>query len=335
MINTLSSTFNQGYTLATKLAKNLSFSQAGQLSCKVLGKTVQYYALYNLWDSAISNLLALDNLRHGTNLFSYCSIRLTGLNPARGSQGYGETAFYKQKAATLNTQNESKVAWAKDCVGTCFLVKDTEYKTIEYTSLGSYCGAPTQYKIEKEENNALLQTKIKNYTWKVLVASDYEAKSSNVLISNFLGYSQGFWRMICLIPITFLTPTLKFHFDYFHIQKLKISYQLGGMRDDPSLDDPTAKDTCYQSNIRITPLHLGITGSLIQGLNLNCLGRIKRAPLKPLLGAIQLIFAVGLTCSLLAPPAMMTVPGAVLFTHAFKTSWIAWFALHSIHITTF
>lgn len=85
-----------------------------------------------------------------------------------------------------------------------------------------------------------------------------------------------------IFALTFLTPTIKYRFTP---EKFKSSFHI---------DNDLAGLASYTiTNISVA--HLGIAGSLIQGLNSRILDRIKNNPRTFLLGCAQLVAAVALT----------------------------------------
>lgn len=87
--------------------------------------------------------------------------------------------------------------------------------------------------------------------------------------------------IILSIPLGILSPTLKFRFTPEQLDKDFREDNEGGAL-------YTEKD--------ISPTHLGISGSLIQGVNFSIFKRIYNKPSKFILGCVQLTAAVALTC---------------------------------------
>jgi hypothetical protein len=80
-----------------------------------------------------------------------------------------------------------------------------------------------------------------------------------------------------------LTPTLRFRFRPEDI--------LGCIKDCQFEDDPDYDGAAYRTQQPISPIHLGITGSITQGVDSNMFSRMSADPLKVLGGALLLIGA--------------------------------------------
>ena len=52
-----------------------------------------FYSLYRLWESSMSHLLALHQLRHGTSIVNYVRIQFSGLHPDNAYDSSGEAAY--------------------------------------------------------------------------------------------------------------------------------------------------------------------------------------------------------------------------------------------------
>lgn len=87
--------------------------------------------------------------------------------------------------------------------------------------------------------------------------------------------------------IGFFTPTLKFHFDSKYLDQFK--------------EDFSMPNVAYCTDKKIEASHLGISGSLKNGLNRELIRRIKEEPFKVLEGIVQFIFALGITLSMATP----------------------------------
>lgn len=62
-------------------------------SFRLIYNVYHFYSLYTLWESAISHLLALHQLRHGTSLINYMKIQMHGLVPISAAESHGEAAY--------------------------------------------------------------------------------------------------------------------------------------------------------------------------------------------------------------------------------------------------
>lgn len=100
------------------------------------------------------------------------------------------------------------------------------------------------------------------------------------------------------------------------------------------------KPQAYYTDQPVSALHLGITGSLIYGCNSHLIGRIKNNPAKVLLGAVQLITAIGLTISLFMPitsaiPGLCVINMHLTFIPTVVKTMSLWLALICVHTTAF
>ena len=204
------------------------------LPCRVLGRACQYYLLYSLWDSAISNLLAVETLRHGTNPLNFCSIQVNGLDPEAGAKKGGETKYIERLG---QGEHSSKV----DCTNHVFVWKDIKFGEEGNNSC---------------VNNHSLSKKLTHYLEKVLGVRAYVfistmsifPRTGNAIKDKVWDAVAGIVGGIC----TLITPTLKFHYDTAEISG---KFEL----------DPSARNQAYRTAEKISPWRLGITGSLISG----------------------------------------------------------------------
>ena len=169
--------------------------------------------LYQLYDSGIANILALETNRHGTSLYSYIKIHLQGVKISKGR---------------------------------AFVYEDDE----SLLSVGGLC-------------NRLI--------------TPFSASFDSIN-----AYAGLYIPFIISIPLGLISPVVKFRFTPEQLAK--------------DFKEDTEPNGALYPEKDIGVSHLGITGSLMQGLNPSILKRIYSKPTKFLLGCAQLVAAIALTC---------------------------------------
>jgi len=200
--------------------------------------------LYNLYDSAIANLLGLQTNRHGTSLLNYFQICLSGGKVTKG--GGGETVYFNR----VGDPRANEVL--ERCTNKIYVWNDQNWRP------------DLDWAIEK---------RLKPIVYSGMGNANSSANSSQLqkTPSTTLGYF-----------LALVTPTVKFRFTPEEFEK--------NFKPDDWLRlkaSVTTKD--------ISVFHLGITGSLIQGLNSGMFQRIKRNIPSFMLGCVQLTAAIALT----------------------------------------
>lgn len=231
---------------------SLATSKASQIISKIgLSELVKIAFLYQLYDDAIANILALETNRHGTSIYSYAKIHLQGAKTCYG--GHVEDGYQAHSANRFFVFEDH---------ASFFGTKGVKY------ALGDR-----------------LSTHISAMGYSQMAYQALAAQGLTAL--NRLGIPQGFLRtfelpiFISSIPLGIFSPSLKFRFTPEQLRQDFKPDNLGGAL-------YTEKD------VSIT--HLGISGSLIQGVNLSVFKRIYHKPSQFLFGCVQLTAAIALTC---------------------------------------
>jgi hypothetical protein len=232
--------------------------------------------IYALFDEGIANLLGLQVLRHGTSLPNYVSILTEGAKTKFGGSYQGSSAFVqdmnKNSEYIENSKNYFHVFKDSDAVpmNKKIDIKYVDGKKIEEVTNEvdhEFCCSP--YLIGQVFNRAL-PTMHSVFSGTHMFTSENEVGPVAV-VKKVAGGVLGFF-----------TPTLRFKFTP---EEMKATFE----------DDPDYSGLALRTNKNIGPEHLGILGSLRQGLNLQVFERIFHHPLKFLLGLIQVVAAVALS----------------------------------------
>ncbi len=255
---------------------NIIAPQMNQIISKIgLIQIAQIAFVYNLFDSAIANILALETNRHGTDIYSYAKIHLQGAKTCKG--GHVKDSY----------QSHSK--------NRVFVFKDN--KNLDDSISTTIC------------------------------AFGYSLGAYLSYAPDFLNSARaGVLQLLPIIPsclAALVTPTVKFRHTPEQLKK------------DFKIDD---EGGALFTEKNISPLHLGISGSLIQGLNFSLFNRISNHPTKFILGVVQLTAAVGLTCIFCGVvTSSPVINSAITVGSAFMNNhWIiSNIALGVLHITTF
>lgn len=245
-------------------------SQASLVS-KAGSRLVQGALLYQLYDSAIANMLCLDTLRHGTSLSSVVRINLQGAKPEMSPSSL-------IRVVSLYTDFDDKShSLGKKITAKLFTPLFTTYYSIRANArdFGSHLPEPTAP------------------LGKVLY-----------LVIEF----------IASVALGIFSPTVKFRFTPEEREERFLV--------DKGDDDAKGSGSLYTTD-EIETSHLGISGSLRQGLNSSLVGRIKTHPGKFVLGLAQLTAAVALT-SIWVGGTSVPVLSTLLAQHRIKTLAALW-----------
>lgn len=143
------------------------------------------YTLYRLFESALSHLLALHQLRHGTSPINYVKISRQGLVPEKAAKSDGEAAYFEVTDPERNKgERESLV----------YVMRDVSAHP---------CKCPGKYPMCEDFT----------YTKRKAV-HEYAYQSGAAMLAfkkNHLGMQRFFMRLGGLAGLC--TPTLKFHFE--------------------------------------------------------------------------------------------------------------------------
>lgn len=208
--------------------------------------------LYQLYDSAIANMLCLDTLRRGTTLSAYTRISRKGSNTEMPYPSiHGKILLYRDSAPA---------------------------KTLIFTSLCSFEAYKQDFEFYFPEPEFGLLT---------------------------VPYLVG---LIGMLALAILTPIVKIRFTPEETASKFFIHKESG---------------CLYPHDDIDTSHLGISGSLRQGLNRSLTGRITTHPVKFVLGLAQLTAAVALT-SIWLYGTSVPVLSALLAQHRIKTLAALW-----------
>lgn len=221
---------------------------------------------YHLFDDGLSRLLALETLTHGTGPYGYIGINLRGADPNF------ENPLYPSTRARVNATflDSSKRYF--------YLFKDTDFRT-------KICFADDQTICE---NTRKILPYVK-YLYPKQYAMQSGMKTFNLTslsptANSFLGEITGL-----------MTPTLKFRFPLEEVQCVEAD----GREPEPNQcarcrfeEDPDYNGLAYRTSEPISPLHLGVTGSLSQGLNAKMFSRMAKNPSKVYYGGFLCLQAL-------------------------------------------
>lgn len=224
-------------------------------SLELIYKIYNFYSLYKLWESAISHLLALHRLRHGTSPINYVKIQMQGLVPEKASQSHGEATYLSMKISqNISEPRETLVYVMKDQSSKPYECKKkkicTKYALFSFTK-----------RIDPRE-----------YAYQSGAAMLASKKNSPLLNQVF---------MIVGGILGFFTPTLLFHFDPKEMSIFE--------------SDPWIGCIALRTKEVISAKRLGLLGALRIGLNGRVLSRIQEDPKNALFGLVQLVAAIGMT----------------------------------------
>lgn len=210
------------------------------------------WATYNLVDSGLSRVLALETLTHGTGLFGYIGINLNGADPNYGGSHLGSSAAINSQLYMKNSKNYFHV------------FKDSEMtEACNTTKVPLLCNAYL---------NELLPR-----LHAILAGAGNLSNNSYETTLDFIKAGTG-------AMTGFLTPTLKFRFKQADVLNCKDSCIFE--------NDPDYSKAAYKTSIPIPPTHLGILGSLSQGIHSNTLYDMAAQPDKVLVGVLLLGTAI-------------------------------------------
>lgn len=228
---------------------NLPLAQVPTFLSKITFVQLQQVAfLYNLYDSALANILALDTCRHGTSITGFAQIFFFGGRTDLG--GAAETTFLKAYSNNLSWNQQ----------------RENANKSRIYVWNDNMDRA----------NPKVPQLKNLWFIAKRIAPIVFSCQANTVL------FPKGAIAQVAGSLLAIYTPTVKYRFTP---QELKEKFE----------DDPDLTGIAKRTSFDISPSHLGISGSLIQGVNLGVFERIKNKPGTFALGCAQLIAAIALT----------------------------------------
>lgn len=210
------------------------------------------WATYNLVDSGLSRFLALETLTHGTGPFGYIGINLNGADPNFGGNSLGSRAATNSYNSMKSSKNYFHV------------FKDSEIsETCNTTRIPLLCNAYFNELFPRLHAIAAGAGNLSNNSYETILD----------LIKAGTGAVTGF-----------LTPTLKFRFKQDDILNCNDSCIFE--------NDPYYSNLAYRTSTAIPPTHLGILGSLSQGIHANTLHDMAAQPDKVIIGVLLLGTAI-------------------------------------------
>ncbi|MBS0630262.1 MAG: hypothetical protein JSS30_08600 [Verrucomicrobia bacterium] len=230
-----------------ELSKPLLSQQAKNKISTVFWTTIACWSVYNLVDYGLASLLVLETLQHGTGPFGFIGINLFGADPNFGGGKRGSSVGMGYNHHINNSKNFFH------------LFKDSEF--------------PTEDFFNKEVISAEVQCSILK---KIL-------PRQHAIFSGMA--TCGYSHILDPIPsieaiigaaLGYLTPTLKFRFAPEDLLCKEASCRF--------INDDDYSGFAYKTAQPIPSYHLGITGSLTQGINSNLWDRMKANPYKVAVG---------------------------------------------------
>jgi hypothetical protein len=230
--------------------------------------------LYNLFDSAIADCLALHTCRHGTSIVSYVKIMFTGGKANKGGTG-GESA-YRNTHDPDSQETKKRLAANK---GRIYVFRDLLEDNVQQYAQG------------------LAATKIKLFSIlkRTFLPLDFSYQGNTNLFANEKSSEKAKqYAPIAGALLTLLTPIVKYRFTPDELNSFE--------------EDGDLQPFALYTDKDISPWHLGISGSLIQGVNRQMFSRIKDNPVKVAKGFTKLIAALALSAIWIGiPPSSNTL----------------------------
>lgn len=268
---------------------------------------LRFFTAYNLLDNGVSNLLGLQTLRQGTSLYNYCKIQIEGAQPTFGASGMGSES-------EGNNRCRGKIYVCKDTIdeawvdqGKMFSDREGNLHNDWFLKRKRYNGESKPYPLTGRQifwfqryQSSSTRPYALNATYSLFKRLPF-FRSSSIFNEHSSGCSDNaaFTQramavsvMIGILIVGNLTPQVKFHFTD---QQIKENIKTGRFRDDPLLTVcPEEMNTWNQEKMTffngfvtdkaIENSHLGVSGSLRQGLNADLFKNMKNHPYKVLYG---------------------------------------------------
>lgn len=213
--------------------------------------------IYILLDEGIANLMGLQILRHGTALPNYVSIMTEGADPSYGGSDIGSSMGFCQSL----DENPEENGYVKGSKNHFHVFRDSHLLPGEKYSVCADLALIFVSRIGPSFHAALS-------SYSITAKEEHCCLLQKIKILFY-----------CLLGL--ITPTLRFKFTPDEMKIFK--------------DDPDYTPFALKTAEKIDANHIGIMGSLKQGLNSDLFCRIYHNPCKFLLGVIQLALAVALT----------------------------------------
>lgn len=208
------------------------------------------WSSYNLIDSGLARFLALETLTHGAGPLGYMGINLNGADPNYGGGNTGSSVGLGNESHIHNSKNYFHVFKDSEFPGGCIS---------EFGILREVCN---------QVGNEILPRMHAVLSGMATFGYSIKHRQTNP-VKGTVGAVAGF-----------LTPTLKFRFT---------PEEVINCTNDCRFDnDPDYNHMAYRTTQPISASHLGITGSLTQGVNLGMFSRMANDPGKVMLGVALL-----------------------------------------------
>lgn len=206
------------------------------------------WSIYNLIDSGLARFLALETLTHGTGPLGYIGININGADPNYGGGSTGSAVVRGRDEFIEHSRNFFHV------------FKDSGFP--ERCEFGNQPFVCTWLANKILPRVHAVFSGMANFGYSA-------ASESTNLAKSFMGGISGF-----------ITPTLKFRFTPEEILNCNLTCRFE--------NDPDYGKAAYRTSKAINASHLGISGSLSQGINSGMFNRMSANPEKVLLGIILL-----------------------------------------------
>lgn len=237
------------------LAEPTAFSERSEQCTQLISKINQvlwtalgFLTAYNLLDAGLSRFLVLETLTHGTGPLGYLGISLNGADPNFGGGSTGSSNVIGNEIHIDNSKNYF------------YVFRDSDFPSVCTTSADPFTCFWMGNKITPRMHAIL---------------SGIANVGCSIKDSRFMRGNLG--KIALGILAGMLTPTLKFRFTPDEILNCTDSCLF---EDDPNYYNHQALRTSKW----ISPIHLGITGSITQGVNTDMFNRMIANPEKALTG---------------------------------------------------
>lgn len=211
------------------------------------------WSTYNLIDAGLSRFLVLETLTHGTGPLGYIGINLTGADPNYGGGNTGSSVGGGFDFHIKNSKNFFHV------------FKDSEFSFGCNKDIFSSLACNVLIKNMLPRMHSVLSG-MANFGYS-------NANNKGNFVTGTLGAAAGLF-----------TPTLKFRFLPQEVLNCNTPCFFE--------NDPFYYKSAYRTSNAISPFRLGITGSLLYGINTNLPNRMCENPLKVINGIILLGTAI-------------------------------------------
>lgn len=225
------------------------------------------FVIARLFSQGLSNLFALETLRHGTNPLSWVSIHLVGALPFAGGSWWGGDAGYG-----FDKQNKNRFYCAHevDLFASGYDPKKshlTSNPLIDwgYTTLSFYRTQNILHRICRAALNALSTS----YLPKTYAYSSIDNASGKASADSHIAF------------LALMTPNIKFHIPYER------------MHEDFSEDFTYPAQFAYSTKKWISPMNSGLIGVICNSLTFKTFEHMKKNPKKVLTGLAQIVVAAG------------------------------------------